>query len=122
MEGIRPALGGGDNGPLVGGVGSGRAALASLVLWIPRPTEPPLTGYVGRKPASIIAAFSSSCVGSVIGDLARGGFPVAFVGEGRSHNAAAFLTDTAESLLLALLDSRSSAFLLGVLGSTGPAL
>ena len=70
-------------------------------------------GLGDRNPASIIAVLSSSCVGSLIGDLARSWFAVDLVGEGRSHNAAAFLTDTGEALLTDLLDPRS------VAGSTG---
>jgi len=91
-EGMSPALGGGDRGPFPGGVGSGRLELCS-----PRPIGALFfTGLAERKPAPIMAAFSSSCVGSLIGDLTRGAFSTCLEEDGRSHNDAAFLTETAE--------------------------
>ena len=69
-----------------------------------------MTGLKERKPAPISAAFSSSCVGSLIGDLARDGCDATFA-NGRSHIAAAFLTDGDGSVAWVLvLSSRSIPF------------
>jgi len=57
--------------PFAGGVRSRWLDVENLVVCTPRPAGP-FTGLAGRKPAPIIAAFSSSCVGSLIGDRARG--------------------------------------------------
>ena len=49
----------------------------------------PLTGLDGRRPALIIAVFSSSLVGSLIGERARGASPSNF---GLAHFEAASFT------------------------------
>lgn len=85
-RGPRPALDGRDDGSFVGGVGRGRAKGAALKLGVPDPTGSfGLSGLVDLNPAPTMAAFSSACVGNLIGDLTRGGSCVAWVGEGRLH-------------------------------------
>jgi hypothetical protein len=84
------AMGRGKSTDFFGGTGRGRVdSLAK----IPRPTGVlSLSGLGERRPAETMAAFSSSCVGSLIGDGTRGDCCCGNGFEARSHNEETLFT------------------------------